>query len=150
MAERPSGKDRVRYEQRAAVRLELLRQPEVQRRLAELREQTGRGGVEQLAEDLEHAVSTDELVRLVYPTARRVPFLNSGQQRVVGRPGRGRTRERRTIELVARSLALRADGWSPTQADQRAADEHNAGLKLRYHISAQAIADFRYRLRADI
>jgi len=129
----------------------MLRQPEVQARLLELRE-LERRELEALSEQLEGAFSVDELHRLIRPAAsREVPFLNTGLQLGVGQPGHEKYRDQLTIELVARSLALGAAGRTPTQADEQAASEYNETRPPQYQNQglAQTIAVYRKKLHDD-
>jgi hypothetical protein len=97
------------------------------------------------------ALGPSELHRLISPESRQAPFLNTGLQLDVGRPGQEKYREQVTIELVARSLALHAAGRTPTQADEQAASEYNETRPPQYRNQglAQTIAVYRKKLRDD-
>lgn len=103
--------------------------------------------VGELARDLDYTFTEpeiDEIARKWTPDevdglGRPWPHIGIGF--VAGRTGRGRAMKASTVDLAARSTALRAGGLPPTAADSQAVDE------LLPLAIPQVAAKYRQRLR---
>lgn len=106
-------------------------------------------GVDRLSRQLEGAWSDPEIHRLIDMLAQGRMFDGEMIERRIpatlviaaGRSGNGKQLALSTIEFVGRSLELKCEGMTATEADEQVACE-NHGVK-----NAQAVAVYRKRLR---